>query len=143
MIDWNKIKGDTEAKQKKFGRFSLADIACFALIEAIDSMFSANARADNLLESNREQAEAIDTLRAQRNEWMELYILRGKAIDDLIAERDEARRELQHIRAMLDDGGGNEDDTAIDMVKRLHEEHYALKRELSEAFNSGDGVYRP
>jgi hypothetical protein len=47
-IDWNKIKSDTEAKQARFGKFSSADIACFALIEVIDNMFAARARIAQL-----------------------------------------------------------------------------------------------
>lgn len=60
MVDWNKIKADTEAKQKKFGRFSLADVACFALIEVIDNMFSANARAAQLQAERNELARKLE-----------------------------------------------------------------------------------
>lgn len=47
----------------------------------------------------------------------------------LEAERDEAQRELQHIRTMLDDGAA-EDATALDMVKRLHEQYYSLRMSI-------------
>lgn len=35
------------------------------------------------------------------DEWKKLYLLRGKAIDDLIAERDELRRQLEQALEAL------------------------------------------
>lgn len=84
---------------------------------------AAEVRSDDL-------AAIAAQLEAECRGWKELHILRGKAIDDLTAERDEARRELQHIRTLLDDGSGNEDDTALDMVKRLHERYCNLRMSI-------------
>lgn len=80
----------------------------------------------------------------------------------LEAERDEAQREIQQIRTMLDDGETDESITAIEMVKRMHAQCYEFSRQLEQAqqqiaqltikarhvwlddaLNSGDGTYRP
>lgn len=53
----------------------------------------------------------------------------AQTIVTLTRERDAARLELQHIRTMLDDGTGDEDDTAFDMARRLHAHDYALQSE--------------
>lgn len=97
------------------------------------SVLSSKRELFNALKGQITRAEAAE---ARAAEWADKFNM-------VNAELTEAQMELQHIHTMLDDGSGNEGDTALDMVKRLHAEHYALKRELSEAFNSGDGVYRP
>lgn len=53
----------------------------------------------------------------------------AQTIVTLKKERDEARLELQRIRTMLDDGTHGENDTALDVVKRLQSHDYALQRE--------------
>lgn len=52
---------------------------------------AAEVRADDL-------AAIAAQLEAECRGWKELHILRGKTIDDLIAERDEARRELEKAK---------------------------------------------
>lgn len=79
-----------------------------------DRAEAAEARAADLLEENRELSEALATAREERNQYKgECEGLR-QYLHEAQEEMDNARRELN-----------------------------ALKRELSEAFNSGDGTYRP
>lgn len=98
QIDWNKIKADTENKQKKFGRFSLADVACFALIEVIDGMFSANARAAQLEAERDAFAAENDAIHRAVNEMCGTDTSTIEAVQHVINERDEARRQLEQAR---------------------------------------------
>lgn len=108
MIDFNKIKADTEEKQKKFGKYSLADISCFALIEAIDSMFSANARAE-AAETRAAELEAhlagsaatVTQLTKERDEQRQRADILDRACANALNERDEARQERDNLRMSI------------------------------------------
>lgn len=63
----------------------------------------------------------------ESDEWKELYLLRGKAIDDLIAERDTAWTELRVIRKTI---GADDNEATSDEVSRMFGKLTAERDEL-------------
>lgn len=109
-----------------------------ASVEATEARTTnAEARVAGLLQSVRELSGSNSTLRTERDTaWTELRVIRktigadeNEATSDevvrlfgkLTAERDELLRKLEQAQKLLES------------IERIH----------SEAFNSGDGVYRP
>ena len=98
-----------------------------ALVEQVNRAEAAEARAADLLETNRKQAEEIETVRAERNAINAYAVAENERAKNAESERDTAWTELRVIRNII---GADDNEATSDEVARKFN---ALRAQLEHA----------